>query len=581
MGDVRASWSKRLVGIGLATGTAFAVTAALTTFTATAEGDIRGLGAENSVKDSYIVVLKDTGSVGALSAKYSADVKHTYSSALRGFSATMSEAQARRLAADPAVSYVQQDAEVKLSGVQSPTPSWGLDRIDQAALPLDSSYTYPNEGEGVTAYIIDTGIRFTHTDFAGRATSGRDTVDNDDDATDCNGHGTHVAGTVAGTKHGVAKKAKLVGVRVLNCAGSGSYAGVIAGIDWVTANAVKPAVANMSLGGGANETVDQAVRNSIAAGVTYGLAAGNDNGANACNGSPGRTAEAITVGSTTNTDARSSFSNIGTCLDIFAPGSGITSSWYTDDNATNTISGTSMATPHVVGAAAVYLAANPTATPQQVRDALVNGATNGVVTDAGAGSPNKLLRVVGDSTPPPGCPAKTNATDVNVPDKGTGTSTIVIADCAGKAGSAATIEVHVKHTYRGDLSVELVTPSGAVRQLKAQSGTDGADNVDATYTLNLSTENATGTWQLRVRDWYAQDTGYIDTWTLDLCGSDSPAVSAAPTGFAGGGRFTPSLVSVPEQRSTPCRIGDVREPSRRSSEADLHRPGGPRSRRPR
>ncbi|MFJ6671075.1 S8 family peptidase [Actinosynnema sp. NPDC091369] len=520
MGDVRASWTRRLAGVGLATGTAFAVTAALTTFTsAAAEGQIVGAAAPNAVKDSYIVVLKDmsTSSVGTLSAKYQANVKHTYTSALRGFSATMSEAQARKLAADPSVAYVQQDGEVKISGTQAPTPSWGLDRIDQAALPLDNSYTYPNEGEGVTAYIIDTGIRFSHSDFGGRAVSGRDTVDNDNDATDCNGHGTHVAGTVGGSTYGVAKKAKLVGVRVLNCAGSGTYAGVIAGIDWVTANAAKPAVANMSLGGGADATVDQAVRNSIAAGVTYGLAAGNDSGANACNTSPARTTEAITVGSTTNTDARSSFSNIGTCLDIFAPGSNITSAWYTNDTATNTISGTSMATPHVVGAAAVYLAANPTATPQQVRDALVNGATNGVVGNAGTGSPNKLLRVVGSSTPQPGnCAPKTNATDVAVPDLGTATSPISVTDCAGKAGSTATVEVHVKHTYRGDLAIDLITPSGAVKQLKVTSGSDSADNVDATYTLNLSAENANGTWQLRVRDAYSQDTGYIDTWTLDL-----------------------------------------------------------------
>ncbi|MBY8850476.1 S8 family peptidase [Saccharothrix longispora] len=520
MGDVRTSWTRRPAGVGLATGTVFAVTAALTTFTAAAaEGDIRGLGAPNAVKDSYIVVLKDVGtsSASALGAKYRADVKHTYTSALRGFSATMTEAQARELAADPSVSYVQQDAVVTIAGTQAPTPSWGLDRVDQAALPLDNSYTYPNEGEGVTAYIIDTGIRFSHGDLAGRATSGRDTVDNDDDSSDCNGHGTHVAGTVGGTAHGVAKKAKLVGVRVLNCAGSGTYAGVIAGIDWVTANAVKPAVANMSLGGGADATVDQAVRNSIASGVTYGVAAGNSNGADACNFTPARTAEAITVGSTTSTDARSSFSNVGTCLDIFAPGTSITSAWHTNDTATNTISGTSMATPHVVGAAAVYLAANPTATPQQVRDALVNGATNGVVTDPRTGSPNKLLRVVGDVVQPPGgCEAKTNDADVAVPDLGTASSPIVVAGCAGKASATSRVEVHVKHSYRGDVVIDLVTPSGSVKQLKVQSGTDSADNVDATYAVNLSAENANGTWNLRVRDAYSQDTGYIDSWTLDL-----------------------------------------------------------------
>ncbi|MFT7836439.1 S8 family serine peptidase [Saccharothrix sp. BKS2] len=519
MGDVRTSWTRRLGGAGLATGTAFAVTAALTTFSAAAEGDIRGLGAPNAVKDSYIVVLKDTGasSVSALSGKYQAVVKHTYTRALRGFSATMTEAQARRLAADPSVSYVQQDGEVTISGTQAPTPSWGLDRIDQAALPLDNSYTYPNEGEGVTAYIIDTGIRNSHGDFGGRASSGRDTVDNDNDTADCNGHGTHVAGTVAGTAHGVAKLSKLVGVRVLNCAGSGTYAGVIAGIDWVTANAVKPAVANMSLGGGADATVDQAVRNSIASGVTYAIAAGNSNGADACNYSPARTAEAITVGSTTNTDARSSFSNVGTCVDIFAPGSSITSAWYTNDTATNTISGTSMASPHVAGAAAVYLAANPTATPQQVRDALVDGATNGVVTSPGTGSPNKLLRVVGDATEPPtGCDAQTNATDVAVPDLGTATSSIAVSGCAGKAGAAARVEVHVKHSYRGDLAVDLITPSGAVKRLKVESGSDSAANLDATYTVNLSAENSNGTWQLRVRDAYRQDTGFIDSWTLDL-----------------------------------------------------------------
>ncbi|MGW6449681.1 S8 family peptidase [Lentzea sp. NPDC055074] len=517
------SWARRAAGIGLVAGTALALSSV--SATAAPEGEIRNLGASNAVKDNYIVVLKDmsTSSVDNLSAKYGAKVKHSYKSALRGFSAQMSESQAKRLAADPAVAYVEQDAEVRISDTQAPTPSWGLDRIDQRALPLDNSYTYPNKGTGVTAYIIDTGIRITHTDFGGRAVSGTDTVDNDADANDCNGHGTHVAGTVGGTKYGVAKDVKLVAVRVLNCSGSGTFAGVIAGIDWVTADvqanpARKPAVANMSLGGGANQTVDDAVARSIAAGVTYGLAAGNDNGGNACNTSPARTPEAITVGSTDRTDSRSSFSNLGTCLDIFAPGRDITSAWLTNDEATNTISGTSMATPHVVGAAAVYLGSSPTATPQQVRDALVDNATSDVVTTPGTGSPNKLLHITGTApgNPPGQCPAVTNDTDTAIPDASEVKSEIVVADCNGKASATASVKVAIKHTYRGDLELALISPSGIVKVLKVSNGSDSADDLNATYALNVASEDANGTWQLRVRDLYRQDTGHIDSWTLDI-----------------------------------------------------------------
>ncbi len=517
------SWVRRAAGIGLVASTALALTSV--SATAAPEGEIRGLGASNVVKDNYIVVLKDfsTASVENLSAKYGAKVKHTYKSALHGFSAQMSEAQAKSLAGDPSVSYVEADAEVRASDTQTPTPSWGLDRIDQRALPLDNSYTYPNKGTGVTAYIIDTGIRITHSDFGGRAVHGRDTVDNDGDATDCNGHGTHVAGTVGGTKYGVAKDVKLVAVRVLNCAGSGTFAGVIAGIDWVTADVQatpsrKPAVANMSLGGGANQTVDDAVKRSIAAGVTYGLAAGNDNGGNACNTSPARTPEAITVGSTERTDVRSSFSNIGTCVDIFAPGTAITSAWLTDDNATNTISGTSMATPHVVGAAAVFLGSTPNATPQEVRDGLVANATDGVVTNPGAGSPNKLLHITGTApgNPPGQCPAVTNDTDTAIPDASFAASAIVIADCQGKASATGSVKVAIKHTYRGDLELSLIAPSGAVKLLKVSSGGDSADDINATYPVNVSGEDANGKWQLRVRDLYREDTGHIDSWTLDI-----------------------------------------------------------------
>ncbi|MFB7274391.1 S8 family peptidase [Streptomyces sp. NPDC056244] len=359
------------------------------------------VGAKDAVAGSYIVTLKKTSGLKSASAagrsvvaEYGGTVEHTYSAALNGYAANLSPEQARRLAADPAVDKVFQDSEVHALATQTNPPSWGLDRIDQAALPLNQQYTYPDTaGQGTTVYVIDTGVRITHQDFGGRASYGYDAVDGDNTAQDGNGHGTHVAANVAGNVYGVAKKARIVGVRVLNNAGSGTTAGVIAGIDWVTQNHSGPSVANMSLGGGANAALDTAVQNSINSGVTYAVAAGN-NGLNAQNYSPARVADAITVGATTSTDARASYSNYGTRVDLFAPGSAITSAWNTSDTASSSISGTSMATPHVAGAAAIYLAGHTTATPAQVATALVNGATNNVVGNPGTGSPNKLLRIV-------------------------------------------------------------------------------------------------------------------------------------------------------------------------------------------
>jgi subtilisin family serine protease len=364
--------------------------------------DLRLAPEATAVSNSWIVVLKDGSTTKAatpatarsLVAEHDGSLGQVYRSALQGFSATLTKSEAAEVARDPKVAYVQQNQTMRINDTQSDA-TWGIDRVDQRNLPLNKTYTYNTTASNVTAYIIDTGIRTSHSEFGGRASVGTDTVGGGQNGQDCNGHGTHVAGTVGGKTYGVAKGVKLVAVRVLDCNGSGTTAGVVAGIDWVTAHAVKPAVANMSLGGGVDATLDNAVKKSIASGVSYSVAAGNGNflglPANACNYSPARVPEAITVGATNSSDRRASFSNYGTCLDVFAPGVDITSAWKDSDSATKTISGTSMATPHTVGVAALYLATHTTATPAQVRDAVVNGATSGKVQDPRTGSPNKLL----------------------------------------------------------------------------------------------------------------------------------------------------------------------------------------------
>ncbi|WHT17709.1 S8 family serine peptidase [Crossiella sp. CA-258035] len=507
-----------------------AATTALAALPATAapEAAIRNAGGEGAVPNSFIVVLKDSAEVRAasvatvasdLATTYGAKVGRTYDTAIRGFSMTVGESQARRLAADPQVEFVEQNRTVRISGTQPNPPSWGLDRIDQRALPLNQSYTYPNDGTGVNVYVVDTGIRVTHQDFGGRAVSGYDFIDNDTNADDCQGHGTHVAGTVAGTAHGVAKGAKVHAVRVLNCQGSGTYEQVIAGINWVANNAVKPAAANMSLGGGASDAVDAAVRGAITKGVTFALAAGNGDifgrPQDACTVSPARTQEAITVGATDRNDNKATFSNFGTCVDIFAPGVDITSAWKDNDTITRTISGTSMAAPHVAGAAALVLQANPAFTPQQVRDAMVNAATPDKVVNPGTGSPNKLLFVgEGGTTPPPSC-TLTNDNDVPVPDLATVESPVTVADCAGNAATV-TVDVNIKHTWRGDLVVDLLAPDGTPFRLKGSSGSDSADDVVGSFTVNAGGKAKNGVWKLRVQDVARSDTGTILSWTIKL-----------------------------------------------------------------
>ncbi|MCG8927979.1 S8 family serine peptidase [Lentzea sp. CC55] len=574
------------------------------------EGPIVAESAPNAVQDSYIVVLKDnavassevSGRADDLAARYGGKKGFTYKAAFKGFSATMSKQQAKRLAADPSVAYVEQDRTVRVLADQLNPPSWGLDRVDQADLPLDSRYSYSTGASNVTAYVIDTGINYDHADFGGRATFGFDAFTDGRNGKDCQGHGTHVAGTVGGSTYGVAKQVKLKAVRVLNCSGGGSVSTEAAGVDWVTANAVLPAVANMSLYTGvANEpsrVLDDAVRASIARGITYVVAAGNFND-DSCKYSPQRVTETINVMATARTDARASFSSYGTCSDLFAPGQDIVSASYSNNTGSATMSGTSMASPHVAGAAALYLADNPAKTPAEVQAAIIAQATPNKVTNPGANSANRLLRtgtggVPGVSVTNPGnqstalggtanltlsasggtapytwsatglptglsigsssgvvsgtatvagtynvtvtatasaggsgstsftwtvgsatCAPQTNGTDVAIRDNTTVTSTVVFSGCTGTASASSSVEVHIKHTYRGDLVVDLVAPDGSVYNLHNRAG-GSADNIDQTYAVNLSSETRNGTWTLRVRDAATADVGSIDTWTLTL-----------------------------------------------------------------
>ncbi|HVE71068.1 MAG TPA: S8 family serine peptidase [Thermoanaerobaculia bacterium] len=489
--------------------------------------------ADRPIPDHYIVVLEDrvenaNDVADEMVSKARGRKDHVYEHALKGFSARMSARAAEELANDPRVKYVEEDGVVSINATQS-NATWGLDRVDQRDLPLNSTYVYNATGAGVKAYIIDTGINTAHVDFGGRAIDGYDAVDNALPAADCNGHGTHVAGTVGGSTWGVAKGVTLVAVRVLDCSGNGTNAGVIAGINWVASNhaAGQPAVANMSLGGGASTAVDDAVNAGINDGVTFAVAAGNGdifgNPQPACNYSPARVPNAITVGSTTSTDARSSFSNYGPCLDIFAPGSSITSAWYSSNTATNTISGTSMATPHVAGAAALYLQGNTSASPATVASALINNSTLNKVTNPLTGSANRLLYTGfiggGGGTPAPAISS--------------------FSPTSGGVGTTVTIN---GSNFTGATSVSFNNQSASFSVVSSSQITASVPNCSSSGLVRVTTAGGT-----------AASSG---SFTVTGCGGGSGQLLLNP-GFESGnnGQWTQTAGVIDSSTSRPSRTG--------------------------
>ncbi len=341
----------------------------------------------NRIEGSYIVVVKEGANPASVAAIAGVTPEFVYDAAVNGFAATLNEGQLNALRHNAAVEYVEEDQVMTIDATQSGA-TWGIDRTDQRNRPLSGTYTYNATASNVTAYVIDTGVRPSHNQFGGRAQSVYNSAGGSND--DCNGHGTHVAGTIGGSTYGMAKAVRIRGVKVLNCSGSGSTSGIIAGINWVRTNAQKPAVANLSLGGGYSSTTNSAVDNLANSGVFVAVAAGNSN-ANACNYSPASAAAVTSVAASTSTDARASYSNYGSCVELYAPGSSITSAWHSSNTATNTISGTSMASPHVAGLGALILASNTTASNSTVRNWIVSNATSGVISGNPTGTPNLLI----------------------------------------------------------------------------------------------------------------------------------------------------------------------------------------------
>lgn len=555
-----------VAGVALVAGLAGAFATAGAAQAVPAVGAILYADSPGAVPGRYIVTLKDGSTSIAtqaqrLTGRFGGQPRHVYDPVQRGFSATMSSQQAQRLAADPAVASVEAVQRITVTDTQNNPPNWGDDRIDQRSLPLNQAFTYPaNPGQGVTVYVLDTGLNASHTDFSGRVRQGTDIVDGDSNPADCHGHGTHVAGTAVGTTYGIAKKASLVPVRVLDCQGTGTNDDLIAGINWVRANAQKPAVANYSIGCGSrcsSQAMDSAVSSLISSGVQFVQAAGN-NGDDACYYSPQGVAAAITVGNSNSSDARNSTSNYGSCLDLFAPGTSIVSASYSSNTGSATMTGTSMASPHVAGAAALFLGANPGATPAQVRDALVGNGTTGKITSAGSGSPNVLL-YVGSATSGdpvvanPGNRSSAVGQQVDVQVQGSGGTTPYTWSASGlPAGlsiGASTGRITGAATTAGTSNVTVTLKDAANKTASAQftwTVTTGGGGCTPTQPVgNGGFESGTAPWTATAN--------VIGTW------SQYPARSGTRNAWLnGGGRVQTDTVSQPVAIPSGCSSVQLR-----------------------